>query len=153
MYNQTSGNSSSVHRIINYSKGLEWRIVDQVCTRHKIAGAMPSPCFLDGASSFGSHTIYKLPVEVWYKETSDGGNIRSTVSKDDCLLVTETSLSILNGPDYLLSFGIYENITGGGVPSSAFDIPPSCPQHGPVYMGSPAAARPWYLPVDIRTKP
>ncbi|XP_060084141.1 uncharacterized protein LOC132563395 [Ylistrum balloti] len=110
---------------------------------------MPSPCFLDGASSFGDHMIYKLPVHVWYKESNDGGNIRSTVSRDECLLVMETSLSILSGPDYLLSFGVYENITGGTVPSSAFDVPSSCPQNGPVYFGSPTPVRPWYLPADI----
>ncbi|OWF51962.1 uncharacterized protein LOC110448403 [Mizuhopecten yessoensis] len=149
VYNQTTDNRTSVQRIINYSKGLEWRIVGKVCTLHKVTEVMPSPCFLDGASSFGNHMIYKLPVQVWYKEFSDGGNIRSTVAKDNCLLVTETSLSILSGPDYMLSFGVYENITGGSVPSSPFQIPSSCPQSGPVYPGSATPYRPWYLPNDI----
>ncbi|XP_033730827.1 uncharacterized protein LOC117320330 [Pecten maximus] len=109
---------------------------------------MPQPCFLDGADFFGYHKMAEMPVEVWFKDDGKGHTSRTTMSRDPCVLVTETTRSMGPGLDYVLSFGIYENVTTGYVEPGSFEVPSFCPRAGQVILEHPKQTPtwPWYLP-------
>ncbi|XP_069132794.1 uncharacterized protein [Argopecten irradians] len=147
--NTTYNTSTFLQTIIDYNKGMEWRISGTDCTRHVTTEKMLPPCFLEGAEFFGYHKMAEMPVEVWFRDDGKGHSSRFTMARDPCVLVTETTRSIMPGyGSYELSFGIYENVTTGYVDPGVFSIPSICPRSGPVIKKYPKQTPmwPWYVP-------
>ncbi|XP_060083930.1 uncharacterized protein LOC132563196 [Ylistrum balloti] len=92
--NTTFNSSTYLQRIMDFNKGVEWRINGKNCTRHQTTEPMPQPCFLDGADFFGYHNMAEMPVEVWFKDDNKGHTSRTTMSREPCVLVTETTRSM-----------------------------------------------------------
>ncbi|XP_045177393.2 uncharacterized protein LOC123537623 [Mercenaria mercenaria] len=126
--NRTAHVKTQTKTIIKYNEGKKYTIISQKCKTEDISSTMESPCIPDDATLFGAHSYPAgVMAEVWFvPDKVNGGSKRISVTKDDCLPLSESRIT--GGPDYVMRMSLYQNVTKGITDPTAFNIPASCNQ-------------------------
>lgn len=129
-----SKNVTHEHLIADFNKGRLWKIQNKNCTVVKVKGSISDPCIPDGADFLGTHKYASLPVDTYTYKTDNGITYRTSVTQQNCIVVSEALLT--NGPVFSLVSNFFQNVTDN-VSGNVFDIPDFCPKSLDMLRGSP----------------